>query len=92
MALLSLAVAPLVFGVLGISMGAAAVTKGERYLGMLGVVAGAVFGFTGYYIAGLIGGRPKRVGRAVSPPPIFSFSEQLVPPGCSLLIPENISA
>jgi|TARA_Y100000294_G_C8464294_1_gene300008 hypothetical protein len=56
MALLSLAIAPLVFGALGISMGAASVTKGERYLGMLGVVAGAVLGFTGYYIAREISG------------------------------------
>ena len=52
MALVSLAVAPGVFGTLGILMGMAAVVKGERYLGMLGVVASAVLATTGYYIAG----------------------------------------
>ena len=36
MALVSLAVAPGVFGTFGILMGMAAVLKGERYLGMLG--------------------------------------------------------
>ncbi len=54
MALVSLAVAPGVFGALGILMGMAAVVKGERYLGMLGVVASAVFAVTGYYIAGAL--------------------------------------
>jgi len=48
MALASLAVAPLIFGVLGILMGMSAVAKGERYLGMLGV--------TGYYVAGALAG------------------------------------
>ena len=52
LALMSLAVAPGVFGTLGILMGMAAVVKGERYLGLLGVVASAVLAFTGYYIAG----------------------------------------
>jgi len=28
-----------------------AVAKGERYWGMLGVIAGAVLGFTGYFVA-----------------------------------------
>ena len=51
MALVSLAVAPGVFGTFGILMGMAAVLKGERYLGMLGVVANAVVAVTGYYIA-----------------------------------------
>ena len=54
MAMVSLAVAPAVFGTLGILMGMAAVVKGERYLGMLGVVASAVFAVTGYYIAGAL--------------------------------------
>ena len=52
MALVSLAVAPGVFGTLGILMGMTAVVKGERFLGMLGVVASAVLAVTGYYIAG----------------------------------------
>ena len=51
MALVSLAVAPLVCGALGILLGMVAVIKGDRYWGMLGVIAGAVLGFNGYYIA-----------------------------------------
>jgi len=54
MALVSLAVAPGVFGTLGIFLGMAAVVKGERYLGMLGVVTSAVLAVTGYYIAGAL--------------------------------------
>jgi len=54
MAFVSLAVAPGVFGPLGILMGMAAVVKGERYLGMLGVVASAVLAVTGYYTAGAL--------------------------------------
>ena len=54
MAFVSLAVAPGVFGTLGILMGMAAVAKGDRYLGILGVVASAVFAVTGYYIAGAL--------------------------------------
>ncbi len=54
MALVSLAIAPGVFGALGILMGMVAVVKGERYLGMLGVVASAVLAVTGYYIAGVL--------------------------------------
>jgi hypothetical protein len=56
MAFVSLAFAPGVFGTLGILMGMAAVVKGERYLGMLGVVASAVLGVTGYYFAGALVG------------------------------------
>ena len=52
MALVALAVAPVVFGPLGIAMGMVAVAKGERRLGMLGVIASAVLAVTGYYIAG----------------------------------------
>ena len=52
MALVLLAIAPGVFGTLGILVGMAAVVKGERYLEMLGVVASAVLAITGYYIAG----------------------------------------
>ena len=52
LALVALAVAPVVFGPLGILMGMVAVVKGERYLGMLGVVTSAVLAVTGYYIAG----------------------------------------
>ena len=54
MAFVSLAVALGVFGPLGILMGMAAVVKGERYLGMLGVVASAVQAVTGYYTAGAL--------------------------------------
>ena len=54
LALVALAVAPVVFGPLGILMGMVAVSKGERYLGMLGVVASAVLGVTGYDIAGAL--------------------------------------
>ncbi len=54
MALVSLAFAPGVFGALGIILGMIAVAKGERYLGMLGVIASAVLAFTGYYIAGAL--------------------------------------
>ena len=52
LALLSLAVAPVVFGPLGVLMGAVAVARGGRYLGMLGVTASAILGVTGYYLAG----------------------------------------
>ena len=56
LALVALAVAPVVFGPLGILMGMVAVSKGERYLGMLGLTASAVLAVTGYYVAGpLIG-------------------------------------
>lgn len=51
MALVSLAVAPVVFGPLGVLMGAIAVANGERYLGMLGLTASAVLSVTGYYLA-----------------------------------------
>jgi len=51
LALVALAVAPVVFGPLGILMGMVAVSKGERYLGMLGLTASAVLAVTGYYIA-----------------------------------------
>lgn len=54
MALASLAVAPAVFGPLGVLMGITAVAKGERYLGMLGVTASAVLSVTGYYLAGAL--------------------------------------
>ena len=50
-ALISLAVAPLIFGVLGIAVRMIAVAKGNQYLGMLGVVSSAVLGFSGYYFA-----------------------------------------
>lgn len=46
-----MAVAPLIFGVLGIAAGMIAVAKGDRYLGMLGVISNAVLAVTGYYIA-----------------------------------------
>ena len=49
-----MAVAPAVFGPLGILMGMAAVSKGERYLGMLGLTASAALTVTGYYIAGAL--------------------------------------
>ena len=52
LALVALAVAPVVFGPLGILMGMVAVSKGERYLGMLGLTASAVLAVTGYYVAG----------------------------------------
>ena len=48
--LVAAAVAPVVFGPLGILMGMVAVYKGERYLGMLGLSASAVLAVTGYYI------------------------------------------
>ena len=54
LSLASLAVAPVVMGPLGILMGATAIVKGNRYLGMLGVVASAVLGVTGYYVAGAL--------------------------------------
>ncbi len=54
MALASLVVAPAVFGPLGVLMGIAAVAKGDRYLGMLGVTASAVLSVTGYYLAGAL--------------------------------------
>ena len=54
--LAALAVAPVVFGPLGILMGMVAVSKGERYLGMLGPSASAVPAVTGYYIAGSLVG------------------------------------
>jgi len=54
LALVALAVAPVVFGPLGILMGMVAVSKGERYLGMLGLTASAVLAVTGYYIAGAL--------------------------------------
>jgi hypothetical protein len=54
LALVALAVAPVVFGPLGILMGMVAVYKGERYLGMLGLTASAVLAVTGYYIAGAL--------------------------------------
>ena len=54
LALVALAVAPAVFGPLGILMGMAAVSKGERYLGMLGLTASAILAVTGYYIAGAL--------------------------------------
>ena len=54
MAFISVAVAPLIFGVLGIILGMVAVVEGERYLGMLGVTDSAVLAFIGYYIALLL--------------------------------------
>ena len=54
MALASLAVAPVVFGPLGIAFGMIAVAKGDRYLGMLGLTASAVLSVTGYYLAGAL--------------------------------------
>ena len=54
LALVSLAVAPVVFGPLGITLGMIAVAKGDRYLGMLGVTASAVLSVTGYYLAGAL--------------------------------------
>ena len=54
LAAVSLGVAPVVFGTLGILSGMIAVVKGERYLGMLGVIASAVLATTGYYIAGAL--------------------------------------
>ena len=50
-ALTALETAPVVFGPLGILMGMVAVSKGERYLGMLGLTASTVLAVTGYYIA-----------------------------------------
>ena len=52
LALVALAVAPAVFDPLGIQM--VAVSKGERYLGMLGLTASAILAVTGYYIAGAL--------------------------------------
>ena len=52
LALVALAVAPAVFDPLGILM--VAVSKGERYLGMLGLTASAILAATGYYIAGAL--------------------------------------
>ncbi len=49
--MVALAVAPVVFGPLGILMGMVAVSKGERYLGMSGLAASTVLTVTGYYIA-----------------------------------------
>ena len=54
LALVALAVTPAVFGPLGILM--VAVSKGERYLGMLGLTASAILAVTGYYIAGALTG------------------------------------
>ena len=54
MALVSVAVAPAVFGALGILSGTIAVAKGDRYLGMLGLTASASLSVTGYYIAGAL--------------------------------------
>lgn len=54
LALASLTVAPAVLGPLGILMGAIAVGKGDRYLGMLGVSTSAALGVTGYYLAGAL--------------------------------------
>ena len=52
LALASVAIAPVVLGPLGILMGIIAVGKGDRYPGMLGVIASAALGVTGYYLAG----------------------------------------
>ena len=52
LALVALAVAPAVFDPLGILM--VAVSKGARYLGMLGLTASAILAVTGYYIAGAL--------------------------------------
>ena len=54
LALASLAITPVILGPLGILMGVTAVAKGDRYLGMLGLTASAVFGVTGYYLAGAL--------------------------------------
>ena len=54
LALVALAVTPAVFGSLGILMGMVVVSKGERYLGMLGLTASAILAATGYYIAGAL--------------------------------------
>ena len=54
LALVALAVAPAVFGPLGILMGMVVVSKGERYLSMLGLTASAILAATGYYIAGAL--------------------------------------
>ena len=54
LALVALAVAPAVFDPLGIQM--VAVSKGERYLGKLGLTASAILAVTGYYIAGALTG------------------------------------
>ena len=54
LAVASIAVAPVILGPLGILMGAAAVAKGDRHLGMLGVTASAALGVTGYYLAGAL--------------------------------------
>jgi|GEM_PF-559741 hypothetical protein len=51
MALISVAVTPLIFGVLGIAAGMITVANGSQYLGMLGVISSAVLGFSGYYFA-----------------------------------------
>ncbi len=55
-AMLSLIVSPGICAVLGILLGMVASAKGDRYPGMLGVVASAGLGFTGYYIAGVLAG------------------------------------
>ena len=54
LAVASIAVAPVILGPLGILMGAAAVAKGDRHLGMLGLTASAALGVTGYYLAGAL--------------------------------------
>tara|TARA_B110000263_G_scaffold4804_1_gene4084 strand:- start:242 stop:472 length:231 start_codon:yes stop_codon:yes gene_type:complete len=51
MALISVAVTPLIFGVQGIAAGMITVANGSLYLGMLGVISSAVLGFSGYYFA-----------------------------------------
>ena len=54
MALVLLAIAPGVFGTLGILVGMAAVAKGERYLGMVGDSRQRRVGRNWYYIAGVL--------------------------------------
>ena len=56
LAVLSMIVAPGICAMLGILLGVVAIAKGDRYLGMLGVVTSAVLGFTGYYIAAAMAG------------------------------------
>lgn len=56
MALVSLAVAPVVFGPLGILAGIAAVAKENRLGGMLGVIASVLLAVTGYYLTGALWG------------------------------------
>ena len=46
LALVALAVTPAVFGPLGILLGMVVVSKGERYLGMLGLTASAILAVT----------------------------------------------